>query len=227
MSDFFLTLPSNTNPENRTNSYSIRLPKKIKLDGQWEVALAEIQYPYSWNNITGRLQPDDSTDNWVEIIFKNGYQANFFIPPGYYSTAEKLIKGIAFGQNKLSKQLKRKVAQWQKRKSAEKYFKLKSSLQPGQHKDVFQFAFKYDETLKRIQFKCSPDHIQSVKIASKLQYMLGFDRNYFDRVTKIWAKYIPDLRNGFYSLYVYCNVVEPQLVGNTVATLLRTVHITG
>ncbi len=32
---------------------------------------------------------------------------------------------------------------------------------------------------------------------------------------------------GFYSLYVYCSLVEPQIVGNVMAPLIRSVHING
>ena len=36
-----------------------------------------------------------------------------------------------------------------------------------------------------------------------------------------------DLQRGFYSLFVYCDVVEHVVVGDVKASLLRTVNITG
>ena len=36
-----------------------------------------------------------------------------------------------------------------------------------------------------------------------------------------------DLQGGFHSLYVYCNAVEPQIVGDVYAPLLRTVGLSG
>jgi hypothetical protein len=36
-----------------------------------------------------------------------------------------------------------------------------------------------------------------------------------------------DLQGGFHSLYVYCSAVEPQIVGDIYAPLLRTVGLTG
>ena len=48
--DFFqLTLPSNSNladhPRNTLNEYTIQLPQELNLDGDWEAALVDIQYP--------------------------------------------------------------------------------------------------------------------------------------------------------------------------------------
>ncbi len=51
---FYVTLPCNASssvyPENRISSYTTRLAKAINLKGQWEVGLAEIEYPRSWYN---------------------------------------------------------------------------------------------------------------------------------------------------------------------------------
>ena len=56
--------------------------------------------------------------------------------------------------------------------------------------------------------------------------MLGFENaNLYNN--KEIAKYIPDLRGGFYSLHVYCSVVEPQIIGQVLAPLLRCVHVDG
>ena len=76
MNDFYLTLPSNTIGENNsTSSFSVRLPQKLNLVGKWEVALVEIQYPYSWNNIYGPGL-DQVADNWIDITFSNNFLAS-------------------------------------------------------------------------------------------------------------------------------------------------------
>ena len=54
-SSFYLTLPSNTTTtfvNNKPQSYRVQLAKPISLEGKWEVALTEIQYPHNWTNIT-------------------------------------------------------------------------------------------------------------------------------------------------------------------------------
>jgi len=55
-SEFQLTLPSNASisfsPDNKPTNYTTTLPSPISLEGEWEVALIDIQYPHNWMNIT-------------------------------------------------------------------------------------------------------------------------------------------------------------------------------
>jgi hypothetical protein len=52
--DFYLTAPSNASldvfPDNTLTSFKIRTVKPIDL-AKYQVALTEIQYPYSWFNV--------------------------------------------------------------------------------------------------------------------------------------------------------------------------------
>ncbi|CAH3136020.1 unnamed protein product, partial [Porites lobata] len=52
---FYLHLPSNSSldkfPHNTLTEYRVSLPQTLNLTGEWEVALTEIHYPHSWNNI--------------------------------------------------------------------------------------------------------------------------------------------------------------------------------
>ena len=51
---FYLTLPSNSSmqiyPSNTVTNFITQLPNSFFLDGDWEVGLSDIQYPYTWNN---------------------------------------------------------------------------------------------------------------------------------------------------------------------------------
>ena len=51
-SSFYLTLPSNASkdiyPNNTASVYQIRLPRTMYLGNNYEVGLAEIQYPHTW-----------------------------------------------------------------------------------------------------------------------------------------------------------------------------------
>ena len=55
MSDFYLTLPSDSSmdyfPDNTLTEFRVKLPHTIHLSGDWEVGLAEISYPVNWSNI--------------------------------------------------------------------------------------------------------------------------------------------------------------------------------
>ena len=55
VTQFYLHLPSNSSldklPHNTLTEYRVSLPQTLNLTGEWEVALTEIHYPHSWNNI--------------------------------------------------------------------------------------------------------------------------------------------------------------------------------
>ena len=99
MSDFYLTLPSNSSmdyfPDNTMTRYTTKLPKRIQLEGDWEVGLAEIQYTRLWFNIPFksdrrfylRQRTDDMTDpekkEWESFTFDMGH--------GYFSKLPVLL----------------------------------------------------------------------------------------------------------------------------------------
>ena len=55
-SEFQLTLPSNSSieffPNNKASDFTTKLPTPISLEGEWELALIDIQYPHNWYNVT-------------------------------------------------------------------------------------------------------------------------------------------------------------------------------
>ena len=233
MSDFFLTLPSNVTKEDKTNNFSVRLPKTIRLDGQWEAALVEIQYPYSWKNISGGFDSHDMTDNWIDITFKNGFVVTVFVPPGYYSDVNELLKAIDYGKEQASEKITKTFKYHYMDKKIEEISEPKllsgaiiPEILPEHAKDVYEFLINFDKTIKRTSLKLNPGKITQVQISEKLKYMLGFEYDKFF-ISRTLAKYLPDMKNGFYSLYVYCDLVDPQIVGNSVVPLLRHVHVSG
>ena len=66
----------------------------------------------------------------------------------------------------------------------------------------------------------------SVMFYPGLADVLGFKTNELYRETRM-APYTADIKRGFNSLYVYCSICEPQVVGDAYVPLLRTVFITG
>ena len=63
-------------------------------------------------------------------------------------------------------------------------------------------------------------------MSEQLQYMLGYETRVLKEDGEE-AKYPPDLKAGIATLYVYSNIIEPQIVGNTCVPLLRIVHVHG
>ena len=75
MASFTIELVSNASgelfPDNTLSSFTNFLPEQVNLEGQWEVAISEISYPSSYQNITevcfkffdGKLSKSTSTCN--------------------------------------------------------------------------------------------------------------------------------------------------------------------
>lgn len=89
---FYVTLPSNAShdifPNNDSSNYTISLSHPIELQGPYEVALAEIMYCHTWNNI-------QSTEGGYEIL-DHTYPTNppiyLKIPTGNYESIELIVK---------------------------------------------------------------------------------------------------------------------------------------
>ena len=64
-----------------------------------------------------------------------------------------------------------------------------------------------------------------IQFADEMSDVLGLEHKYYTGTTV--APYRHDISHGFHSLFVYCNVCEPQIVGDSYVPLLRTVAIKG
>ena len=78
-SEFYVTLPSNSFmqyfPDSKTSNFWTKLPRTLQLDGEWEVALAKIDYPHTWYNIC-------EGKNSVEIYVPDKWFQEISIQPG-------------------------------------------------------------------------------------------------------------------------------------------------
>ncbi len=91
--EFQLTLPSNSSveyyPHNKATDFTTKLPTSISLEGDWEAALIDIQYPHNWYNIPEDvgivviLEPtDESVLTPLEKLELNSFNKNgkYIIP---------------------------------------------------------------------------------------------------------------------------------------------------
>lgn len=85
---FFLTLPSDSSakyyPDNTIARFITKLPETIRLQGYYEMALAEIIYPHTWNNVN-----NENGDFWIAAAYTDAVH-KVLIPSGYYDD------GLAF-----------------------------------------------------------------------------------------------------------------------------------
>src|SRR5579862_6971589 len=112
-SEFYINLPSNTYASaeavrtNTTSQFRVRLPREVRLSGDWEVALVEIQFPYSWNNISKapvqipNTLAIDTKENEISIVnykTKGSDSAMIvkkaYLPEGNYNDVSQIITAI-------------------------------------------------------------------------------------------------------------------------------------
>ena len=88
---FYVTLPSNSpsafHQQNTISHYITQLPRALDLEGEWEVGLAEILYPHSWNNIR-------ESRNVFSYDTGDGVLIEETVEVGHYETLEELCKAI-------------------------------------------------------------------------------------------------------------------------------------
>lgn len=223
MNDFFITLPSNvgsnTPVDNTASYFRTTLPERIVLDGNWSVALVEISYLHTFNNLQNTIEGA----NKISIITADKRELSCFIPPGYYATINALLDTI----NQTIKNI------------------VTESILPhveNEHEmsvlDKIPVIFSYDFYLKRVILNYSTKTVHSVKMSEQIKYMLGFDdldsKNKITMIRsrsrgrfQIVAKHPFDLYSGQYSFFVYCDLIQNQIVGNIRAPLLQIVPIKG
>ena len=89
---FYLTLPSNSSleyfPNNTVANFKVKLAESVELTGEWEVALAEIQYPHSWSTIR--------EGNQQTSIYKlgPGFAETGLISNGHYNSVPDLLRKL-------------------------------------------------------------------------------------------------------------------------------------
>ena len=88
--DFYITVPSNTKTDlnNKTNSFIVRLKKKLQFNSTWVVGLVSILYPYSWPTVgTSEFQH-------IDVTWKDGIVTRLYIKSTAYRTVERLYRGV-------------------------------------------------------------------------------------------------------------------------------------
>ena len=64
-----------------------------------------------------------------------------------------------------------------------------------------------------------------LSLAERMSFILGFGGNYLEIITKTTeSPHVADLA-AMSTIYVYCNIVQPQIVGDTNAQLLKSIPV--
>ena len=79
-------------PDNKTSNFVTKLSRTQQLNGEWEVGLAEIDYPHTWYNIReGKNSVEIYGPDNLYLVFKT---VEFSIQPGYYEKVQDVINAL-------------------------------------------------------------------------------------------------------------------------------------
>lgn len=201
--EFYITLPSNASmrvyPKNTMSHYITKLPQRLHLEGEWEVALVEIQIPQSWDNV-------DSSNDAFSITSWSKTEEGTVIPEttetrkihhGYYDTVDRLLKGMT---------------------------------QAMSEEERTNIVFNYNDNSRRASCTILKENI-SIGFSPALADMLGFfpvlSTTFVSNgeAVNVRGEYPADISRGLYNVYVNTDVVVPQLVGDTYASLLQIIPV--
>ena len=238
--DFYLTLPSNASmkmyPDNTLAHYITDLPRLIDMTGEWECGLAEIQYPHTWYNI-------GMYDTW---FFLNETIAMDLTPSarisaGYYKSPMSLMNHVNKGLNSMATDKVRAKLSYSAITQ-----KMTLHMTPGT-----DFTVPRRSALGRMlgfesSVISSPPSTVPVILGSIMSATISAaeatstdgnpstalflppketpDGPYTYRKE---AEHVVQMDQGFDTIYVYTDVVESRIVGDSVAPLLRALPVGG
>ena len=231
MNPFYLTLPSDSStemyPGNSQCCFKVKLPRSIHIDKEtWEVALAQLVTPSQFLNISEEEaefhiitanadlfkiieSADKKRDNMITYPInktkKSGktdrWGVRFKFPAGSYTNPSHVLDVInEMIQNNIGKELYEK----------------------GMSIDVI-----YTSVSKRPQLRFKNVHKTGIKFHPLLFLKLGGapelqdNTIYPGRNVLQMFKYSPNLDAGYNHLFIYSDIAEHSIVGDTIAPILR------
>ncbi|MGN6671134.1 MAG: hypothetical protein ACTHJ4_06315 [Candidatus Nucleicultricaceae bacterium] len=87
--------------------------------------------------------------------------------------------------------------------------------------------FTFDSQRQRFLCMLDPKRVRFVELSAQLAYILGFHSEKLSEAQNM-ARYPPDMKGGVSAFYVYTpGLIEPVIIGDVVAPVLRIVNIRG
>jgi hypothetical protein len=148
------------------------------------------------------------------------------IPPGHYDTINDLLGTIVTQTEEAAKE-RRKIfiANLKDNNERAKFAQAIEDLKTIHMK----IKWTFNPLIKRVGVSFIDRYVKKITVSPHLQYMLGLQFNDTELYGNgmILAKYPVDLRAGIDALYVYCDLLENQIIGNVRAPLLRILPVQG
>ena len=235
--EFYLTLLSNSSlnyfPKNTSANFCTQLPKTIHLEGEWCVGLSEIQLPCSFFTVN-----DGENVIYCEykIIIKK--KSNKAVLAGYFNDERLsawIVSNVSRGytlEKLLSKfeNLNKPIeihAHYKTKIDAGNYESVEGILKALNEVNILQkdcVEFRLNNGSKRIHVASSSTEMTSLRLSSKLSLQLGFepDVNILNKISTYPSNILLGLPS---QLFIYSDIIEPQLIGDVFAKVLRIVVV--
>lgn len=201
---FYLFLPSNVNPsyfpDNRISSFQVKLPKRLSFEpNKYHVAITELSYVHSMKTFI------QEADRYIILHQPDPNEQDKvigqsrYLPNINYSHITTLL------------------------------LELNNAL-VGYKGEVIGI-FKYDAKTNRVKLSINTG---KAILSEKITKSLGFEKENIPYTKQVGfsagehqANRAPELSGGIYHIFVYSDIVLPQMVGNSLVPLLRIVSISG
>ena len=216
--DFYMTLPSNasmkTHLVNTLTHYTTDLPRRIDLIGEWECGLTEMQYSQTWYNVT-----EDDVRLFLNEIDVPDVTRRAKLSCGYYDDPLTLMYHVNNGLYSL---------RTAKTRAQMSYSSVTQKMTLHMTENTLFTIPYHSSTASMLGFRESvatgAETTTTTSASSPVSDSRTSDSSY---PFHIEASDVVDMTQGFNTLYVYTDVVESRVVGDTLAPLLRSIPISG
>ena len=202
---FYTTLPSDSSmkyyPDDTVACFTTKLPKEISLDGKWEVGLSEISFPLSFLTIKEKSRLHlfkEYNAGWDEPCIGE----SFYFEPSLFSDLQSFV-------NCINEKTKAKGAKMNVKDHD--YIEITYIDDPDNPDDVCNDEFGY----------IFPENFRKILGFTEKRVWIDFNE------TESLVSPFPGNINATLpeSVYVYSNICEASIIGDTCATILRVIPI--
>lgn len=214
---FYMTLPSNSSMSlhagNTVAEFTTTLSERVELVGAgWRVGLVEFTYPNSYYHI-----PKGEFIKLVLMVGSSGKLIDVFdavpIGEGYYDSPKQLADHI----------VKEFTKAWEANKDTISKDMISDTTRPMITISYVEKTNKLKVQSRRLGF--------ALQLSPLLADILALRKLAPPKRDTIAQEYVSesevDLLRGLHTLYIYCDIIEDTLVGDTKAPLLRSTTLQG
>lgn len=247
--DQYIVLPSNVKhiegeKINKPNNFKVPLDRPLELDKtKWEVGLAEINYPHSWGKA---IKSSKLWYNFQKINYK--FVAATSIP-GVRGGPVAMTPAI-WDESDVTTTRSKTIDKNKDLYTIEEVIQYLNDIKP----DKYDGNFILSANKKTVKIKIKGGEL--IHLSKSLKTLLGYNSNWISSntenavLTNLKAKIDPwpaeakrnknpakqvfritapnrvDMDESKYNMFVYCNLVENSIVGDTQVPLLRSIPVT-